>query len=152
MEALEWVQVLVARASGVQNVEDLHVSVSLEDDEEHLALVSEVKETVVSGTGRVIIEPLLVNKELVIFFPFEVRVHEREEFVSKVVKTANATALEKCDHDNAQFEILTAHVCRDCLSARVVIGSPPLNHVVVAALCVLANNASDSDREVDEID
>ena len=151
MEALEWVQVLVARASGVQNVEDLHVSVSLEDDKEHLALVSEVKETVFSGS-RVIIEPLLVNKEFVIFFPVEVRVHEREEFVSKVVKTAHATALEKCDHENAQFEILTAHVCRDCLCARVVIGSPPLNHVVVAALGVLANNASDSDREVDEID
>ena len=151
MEALEWVQVLVARASGVQNVENLHVSVSLEDDKEHLALVSEVKETVFSGS-RVIIEPLLVNKEFVIFFPVEVRVHEREEFVSKVVKTAHATALEKCDHENAQFEILTAHVCRDCLCARVVIGSPPLNHVVVAALGVLANNASDSDREVDEID
>ena len=151
MEALEWVQVLVARASGVQNVENLHVSVSLEDDKEHLALVSEVKETVFSGSG-VIIEPLLVNKEFVIFFPVEVRVHEREEFVSKVVKTAHATALEKCDHENAQFEILTAHVCRDCLCARVVIGSPPLNHVVVAALGVLANNASDSDREVDEID
>ena len=152
MEALEWVQVLVARASGVQNVKDPHVSVGLEDDKEHLALVSEVIKIVVSDTLRVFIEPCLVNKELVILFPVEVGVHEREEFVSKVVKTAHASALEKCDHENAQFEILTAHVCRDCLCARVVIGSPPLNHVVVAALGILTNNARDSDREVDEID
>ena len=55
MEALEWVQVLVTRASGVQNVKDLHVSVSLEDDKEHLALVSEVIKIVVSGTLRVFI-------------------------------------------------------------------------------------------------
>ena len=152
MEALEWVQVLKAGASGVQNVEDLHVSVSLEDDKEHLALVSEVKDIVISGTGRMSIEPRLVNKERVIFIPSEVLVHEREKFVSIVVKPAHASALEECYHENAQFEVFATHVCRDCLSARVVIGSPPLNHVVIAALGVLANNACDSDREVDQID
>ena len=152
MEALEWVQVLKAGASGVQNVEDLHVSVGLEDDKEHLALVSEVKDIVVGGIGRVSIKPRLVNKERVILVPVEVLVHEREKFVCIVVKTAHGSALEECYHENAQFEVFTAHVCCDCLSSRVVIGSPPLNHVVVAALGVLTNNACDSDREVDQID
>ena len=152
MEALEWVQVLVTRASGVQNVKDLHVSVGLEDDKEHLALVSEVKDIVVGGTGRVSIKPRLVNKERVILVPVEVLVHEREKFVCIVVKTEHGSALEECYHENAQFEVFTAHVCCDCLSSRVVIGSPSLNHVVVAALGILTNNARDSDREVDEID
>ena len=78
--------------------------------------------------------------------------HEREKFVSIVVKTAQASTLVECYHENAQFEVFTAHVCCDCLSARVIIGSPPLNHVVIAALGVLTNNACDSNWEVDEID
>lgn len=152
MEALEWVQVLVAGAPSVQNVEDLHECESLEDDKEHLALVSEVKEIVVRGNGRVCVKPRLVNKERVIFVPLEVLVHEREKFVSIVVKTEHAAALVECDHENAQFEVFTTHVGCNCLSARVVIGSPPFNHVMVATLGILTNNTSDSEWEVDEID
>ena len=62
MEALEWIQVLVAGAPSVQNVEDLHKCVSLEDNKEHLALVGEVKEIVVRSDGSVCVKPCLVNK------------------------------------------------------------------------------------------
>ena len=154
-DTLEWVNVLERGATGVQDVEDLHVGEGLVKNEEHLALVGKILEGVVfAGADErlVLIQPVLVDEEGILRLPLELGVNKGEEVASVVVESSHGAHLEDSNDQNAELEVLSLHVTGDSLGAREVNGSPSLNHVSVAALVVLSDDAGDSDGEVDEVD
>ena len=154
-DALEGVDVLERGTTRVQNVEDLHEGEGLVENEEHLALVGQVLESVVfAGTNEslVLIEPVLVDEEGILSLPLELGVNKGEELVGVVVKSGHGANLEDCHDSNAELEVLSLHVTGDSLGAWEVDGSPSLDHVFVTARGVLSDDEGDSNGEVDEVD